>query len=137
MSKTGKKLYEGLIFDAINYLSMKLNFTYTVIMPETSQISKSWNTSQFAKLGEVRIFTKIFCHYFYQFSILFVENQRNDHVDHEESTIGNNRFGAPEESSFGCVRVDRERMWEYHVQLYRAYFRADIQLFNSETQPTV
>ncbi|XP_016772034.2 ionotropic receptor 93a isoform X5 [Apis mellifera] len=52
MSKTGKKLYEGLIFDAINYLSMKLNFTYTVIMPETSQISRSWNTSQFAKLGE-------------------------------------------------------------------------------------
>lgn len=55
MSKTGKKLYEGLIFDAINYLSMKLNFTYTVIMLETSQISRSWNTSQFAKLGEVRI----------------------------------------------------------------------------------
>lgn len=134
-------MYEGLIFDTINYLSMKLNFTYTVIIPETSHIPRSWNTSQFAKLGEVRIFTiflTIFCYYICQFcSILLIENQRNDHVDHEESAIGNNRFGAPEESSSGCVRVDRERMWEYHVQLYRTYFRADIQLFNSETQPTV
>lgn len=57
MSKTGQKLYEGLVFDAINYLGSKLNFSYTAITPEVTRNSNSWNTSRYAKLGEVRIYT--------------------------------------------------------------------------------
>ncbi|XP_026674967.1 ionotropic receptor 93a [Ceratina calcarata] len=54
VSKTGQKSYDGLIFDVLNHLGKKLNFTYTVIAPDvtTSQTSKSLNSSRFAKLGE-------------------------------------------------------------------------------------
>ncbi|XP_050483078.1 ionotropic receptor 93a [Bombus huntii] len=52
VSKTGQKLYEGLVFDAINYLGSKLNFSYTAITPEVTRNSNSWNTSRYAKLGE-------------------------------------------------------------------------------------
>ncbi|CAD1474571.1 unnamed protein product, partial [Heterotrigona itama] len=52
VSKTGQKVYEGLVFDAINYLSSKLNFSYSVITPEVTRSLNSWNTSRFAKLGE-------------------------------------------------------------------------------------
>ncbi|KAK9295911.1 hypothetical protein QLX08_009886 [Tetragonisca angustula] len=52
VSKTGQKVYEGLVFDAINYLSSKLNFSYAVITPEVTRSLNSWNTSRFAKLGE-------------------------------------------------------------------------------------
>ncbi|KAK1122819.1 hypothetical protein K0M31_009261 [Melipona bicolor] len=52
VSKTGQKMYGGLVFDAINYLSLKLNFSYAVITPEVTRSLNSWNTSRFAKLGE-------------------------------------------------------------------------------------
>lgn len=80
VSETGVKSYEGLAFDAINYLATKLNFTYTVITPEVSRSSKAWNTSRFAKLGEVRIYNARACFFLLRQaglvrqSILFAEN---------------------------------------------------------------
>ncbi|XP_053999997.1 ionotropic receptor 93a [Hylaeus anthracinus] len=52
VSSTGKATYDGLIFDVVNYLSKKLNFTFNVIVPEMDKIAKSWNDSRFAKLGD-------------------------------------------------------------------------------------
>ncbi|XP_015433115.1 PREDICTED: uncharacterized protein LOC107189154 [Dufourea novaeangliae] len=52
VGKTGEKTYEGLVFDVVNYLSKKLNFTYKVFAPEVYKTPKSWNASRFAKLGE-------------------------------------------------------------------------------------
>nr|XP_034179469.1 ionotropic receptor 93a-like isoform X2 [Osmia lignaria]XP_034179470.1 ionotropic receptor 93a-like isoform X2 [Osmia lignaria] len=51
-SESGERSYEGLVFDVINHLSKKLNFTFTVITPELGNNPKLWNTSRFAKLGE-------------------------------------------------------------------------------------
>lgn len=40
LSSSGKKEYGGLVFDAINYLARKLNFTYTVLSPASNRTLK-------------------------------------------------------------------------------------------------
>nr|XP_012146781.1 PREDICTED: glutamate receptor ionotropic, delta-2-like isoform X2 [Megachile rotundata] len=51
VNEKGERSYEGLVFDVINHLSKKLNFTYTVILPEVNS-TKPWSSSRFSKLGD-------------------------------------------------------------------------------------
>ncbi|XP_015173343.1 PREDICTED: uncharacterized protein LOC107064804 [Polistes dominula] len=50
--KTDEMIYGGLVFDVLQYLSKKLNFTYTVTVPKMSNNTKARGSTKTLKVGE-------------------------------------------------------------------------------------